>query len=294
MQTVFGRGETPEIGIELSDGQRSFTPGEVVRARITFSAAKGFKSRPVRAGLVLLRRSQEVDVVRDSDNDRRRTHTWVTHEQWVQADDLEVDTSGGPQVFDREWKVPAGAAPTYAGEITSNRWMVKVTIDRKLAKDVNAEEAIVVVSPLPAEANQGALVQSAAHSDANLRLELARGAFAEGEQVSGTLVFEPAEGLKARGLRVELARSERVTSRDGTNEKTVVVEVQELAREDQLRQRAEYPFAFVLARAGQPSHVTAGAGATASWSVRAILDRPMRGDVEAVQEVLVYTQAASV
>ncbi|MBE7520131.1 MAG: hypothetical protein HS107_12915 [Thermoflexaceae bacterium] len=285
---VFGRGETPEIGIEIADGRRAFAPGDTIRATVTFGAAKGFKARAVRAGLVLLRKSQEVDTERDSDGDRRRTHTWVTHEQWVQTDNLDVDTTGGPQVFEREWQLPAGSAPTYSGEITSNRWVVKVTIDRKLAKDVNAEVAITVASPLPAGANEAPLVRAAAHSDATLRLELPRGAFVEGERVPGRLSFEPSDGLKARALRVELARRERVTSNDGTNEKTAVMETHELAREDQLRAQADYEFSFELPRAGQPSNQTGSA--SAAWSVRAILDRPMRDDVEVAQEIAVCTQ----
>lgn len=285
---MFGRGDTPEVSIQIADGRRSFAPGDTVKATITFGAAKGFKARSVRAGLVLLRKSQEVDTERDSDGDRRRTHTWVTHEQWVQTDNLDVDTTSGPQVFKREWQVPAGSAPSYGGEITHNRWVVKVTIDRKLAKDVNAEEAITVTAPLPAGSEGAApLVQNTAHSDATLRLELPRGAYAEGETIAGKLAIEPSNDLKARALRVDLTRYERVTSNDGTNDKTIVVQTTQLAGEDQVRQAAEYPFAFELPRAGQPSH-TAGR-ATVTWSVRAIVDRPMRGDVEAVQEVVVCT-----
>lgn len=281
---MFGRGETPEISIVVADGARAFAPGDAVKARIEFGAAKGFKARGVRAGLVLLRKSQEVDTERDSDGDRRRTHTWHTYEQWVQVEQLDVDTSGGPQAFECEWTVPAGSAPSYQGDITSNRWLVKVTIDRKMAKDVNAEEGITVVAPLPAASGDDSpAVQNAVHSDATLRLELPRVMYAEGETISGKLTFEPGKDLKARALRVDLVRFERVTSRDGTNDRSVVAQTVELAREDVLRLPGEFAFTLELARAGQPSH-SAGS-ASASWSVRAVLDRPMRGDVEAVQEI---------
>ncbi len=289
---MFGRGETPEISIVVANGSRAFAPGDVVKARIEFGAAKGFTARTVRAGLVLLRKSQEVDTKRDSDGDRRRTHTWHTYEQWVQIDQIDVDTSGGPQTFEREWTVPAGSAPSYQGDITSNRWLVKVTIDRKMAKDVNAEEGITVVAPLPAASGDDSpAVQNAVHSDATLGLELPRLAYAEGETISGKLTFEPGKDLKARALRVDLVRFERVTSGDGTNDKTVVAQTVELAREDQLRLPGEFAFALELARAGQPSH-SAGS-ALASWSVRAVLDRPMRGDVEAVQEITVCSASTA-
>lgn len=290
---MFGRAETPEISIEIADGRRTFAPGDTVKATITFGAAKGFKARSVRAGLVLLRKSQEVDTERDSDGDRRRTHTWVTHEQWVLTGNLDVDTTGGPQAFEREWLVPAGAAPSYGGEITNNRWVVKVTIDRKLAKDVNAEEAITVTAPLPAGGEVSTpLVQNTAHSDATLRLELPRGAYAEGETIAGKLAIEPSNDLKARALRVELARCERVTSNDGTNEKTIVVQTAELAGENHVQQAAEYPFAFELARSGQPSH-TAGR-ATVTWAVRAVIDRPMRGDITAAAEITACSDGTAV
>jgi Arrestin (or S-antigen), N-terminal domain len=289
---LFG-GKLPEVSIQLERADGVYYPGETVRARVTVVAEDGAKFKEIRAGLLFEEKYQIIDRQRDSDGDVTYNHVWRTNEQWARREQLASAglPKGFRQTYDYEWRLPDDPHPFCQAKIVVARWLVKATVDRTLARDVNAEAPLYVVRPSPVQLSQGGelVEENTAPEAASMRFRLQRLEYVQGETVAGRLIVEPRQDLNPRALKINLLRHEVVPVGDRTNIENVV----EAEQQHNVQLRAGQPvaldFAFALPAKWRPTY--ASGNASVAWRVNATLDLPWKRDVHAWQTVRVFNGA---
>jgi hypothetical protein len=289
---LFG-GKLPELSIQLERPDGVYYAGETVRASITVTAESGAKFKEIRAGLLLEEKYQSIERTRDSDGDVSYSSVWRTNEQWVRREVLATSNvpKGFRQTFDYEWQLPDNLQPYCQGKIVVARWLVKATVDRTLARDVNAETPVYVVVPAPAQASQGGemVEENSAPDAALMRFQLARVEYVQGETVSGRLLIEPRQDLSPRSVNVSLVRHEVVPVGDRTNVENVAEAQQQFNVQLRAGQPAALDFSFQLPAKWCPTYASAKGSVT--WRVGATLDLAWKRDVHAWQSVRVFNGA---
>jgi hypothetical protein len=288
---LFG-GKDVEIGIELDRGDGAYAAGETVGANIRLATGKGGKVREVRAGLVRKDRYQAIERRRDSDGDWRDYEVWKERETWVTREALANEgalAAGADEAYRFEWQIPHDAAPSCAGKIVQITWLVKVTVDRAMARDQNEELEIGIVAPPPGEHVQpGEYGEMNANAGVVMRLDLPTLELVEGDAVRGRLLVEPSQSIDAREVRVELVRDERVVPGDRVHVEQVEAARVQVAQSPKLTPGTPvaYDFELVVPETACPTHDTGDTSIT--WMLRGTIDRPMRGDYCVTQWVGVY------
>lgn len=289
---LFG-GKLPEVFIRLERADGVYYPGETVRAHITIAAEDDAKFKEIRAGLLFEEKYQIIDRQRDSDGDVSYVHVWRTNEQWAARE--QIATEGFPKGFRQtyvyEWRLPDDPHPYCQAKIVVARWLVKATIDRTLARDVNAEAPLYVVRPAPAQVSQGgeSVDENTAPEVVDVRFQLPRLEYVQGETVAGRVVVEPRQDLNPRSLNLSLLRHEVVPAGDRTNIENVFERQQQFS----VRPRAGQPFAldFELAIPANWCPTYSSHDASVAWRVNATLDLPWKRDVHAWQTIRVFNGA---
>src|SRR5205085_4034313 len=215
-----------------------------VRAGITVAAEDGAKFKEIRAGLLFEEKYQIIDRQRDSDGDVTYTHVWRTNEQWAHREQLASNglPKGFRQTYNYEWRLPDNPQPFCQAKTVAARWLVKATVDRTLARDLNAEAPLYVVVPAPAQPAQGGeLVEENTAPDAvAMRFQLPRLEYVQGETIAGRVLIEPRQDLNPRSLNLSLLRHEVVPVGDRTN----IENVFERQQQFNVQLRAGQPFAL--------------------------------------------------
>lgn len=290
---LFG-GKLPELAIQLERPDGVYFPGETVRAAVTVAAEDGAKFKEVRAGLLLEEKYQTIERHRDSDGDTSYNHVWRTNEQWVGREQLASGSlpKGFRQSFNYEWRLPELLQPYCQGKIVVARWLVKATVDRKLARDVNAETPLYVVVPAPARPAQGGRLaeENSAPDVASMWFELPRLEYVQGETVTGRLLVEPRQDLSPRSVQISLVRHEVVPGGDRTNVENVVEARQDYAAQLRAGQPAAFDFSFGVPAKWCPTYQS-GSGRV-GWRLSATLDLAWKRDVHAWQGIQVFNGAA--
>jgi len=285
------KGSSVNISLQVDRPADSYYPGDVVHAGITLEVEKSMKVREVRAGLVFCERYQWAD----SDAEEGTTYHWSTDEVWASKEILVPEgTIPGNfrQTYSFDWTIPPDAPPPYDGKISQTRWLAKVTVDRKLKKDINEEVEFPVIVPPPGQATQPGEYGQVSHPDAvHMQMRLPGLEFVEGEAINGRLLIEPRKGFSVSEVRLELVREEYVPRDDG-NRHTAIEQKLQLARKSKFQTGvpAVYDFTLHIPDQGRPSRQTRHS--RADWSIRAALSRRLRKDFTVEQEIFVYNGPA--
>jgi hypothetical protein len=288
---MFGLWSGGDLAAEIRVEQESplYVPGETVEVAVTLTASKATTARQVRAGLVMLQRYQVVEQRTDSDGDHYNAQRWKTDEQWIASENIVPDgrIAAGAQTHRFRWTLPADALPTYAGAIAQVRWLVRLVVDRKLARDLTKEVEIGVGSS-PDAASERLIAPAATGTElAGLTFDLPQQRVAAGDTIGGTLLVEPRQSFDVRGVRVELVRQETTHGGDKRNVRETVLQRADVADKTTFAPGASqsYTFTFTIPEDGCPSYQSAHSSAL--WMIRAVLDRPFKSDACAHQPVIV-------
>jgi hypothetical protein len=289
---LFG-GKLPEVSIQLERADGVYYPGETVRAQVTVAAEDGAKFKEMRAGLLFEEKYQIIDRQRDGDGDVSYTHVWRTGEQWAAREQLAAGgfPKGFRQTYSHEWRLPDDPHPFCQGKIVIARWLVKATVDRTLARDVNAEAPLYVVRPSPAQASQGgeSVDENTAPDEVQVRFQLPRLEYVQGETVAGRVIIEPRQDINPRSLNLSLLRHEVVPAGDRTNVENVFERQQQFAAQLHAGQPLALDFEFSIPANWCPTY--SSHNASVSWRVNATLDLPWKRDVHAWQTIRVFNGA---
>jgi hypothetical protein len=287
---LFG-GKLPELFIQVERPDGVYYPGEVVRASVTVRSQDEAKFKEIRAGLLLEEKYQTIERTRDSDGDYSDSRVWRTDEQWAARESLAAGgvAAGFEQTRHFEWRLPETPLPYCQGKIVVARWLVKATVDRPLARDVNAEAPLYVVAPAPAAPAPGGegADENSAPDKVRVSFHLPRRDFVQGETLGGRILIDSGEDLSTRAVVVSLVRTEVVTGGDRRNVEQVVEQTQQFPK---VKLSAGSPFAadFALQIPAKWCPTYQSAHASVNWSVAATLDLAWKRDVHGWQVIRVF------
>jgi hypothetical protein len=292
----FLKGGKANLTVTLDRPVQPYFVGETVQARVTIEGQKDLKIQEARVQLVCREEYQYKHEHRHTDSDGH-THTseetsWTTDEQVVQRQQLMPEgTIPGSfnQTFEFAAAIPAGSPPTCeGGKIVRVKWMVKATLDRKMAGDTEAAADLLVFSaPSGQVGGAGEYGFSNEPAEAELSLNLPGKEWALGETIEGQLVVRPQKTFDASEVRVELVREEHVP-RDRGNKHREARAVK-IAGKTRLEpgQALTFPFSIPIPAPAPVSSRTRNS--TVRWTLSGVLARSLRGDTHVEEEVIVHS-----
>ncbi len=290
----FLKGGKAKIHVTLDRPMLPYYLGETVHATVTIEGEKELKIQEARVALVC---HEEYEYRyeshhRDSEGQHHtEVHTsWQTDEQVIQQQQL-MGQGAIPSAFMQTYEfsaaIPASAPPTCdGGRIVRVKWLVKATLDRKLAGDIEDKaELLVFVAPPGQMVSPGEFGFSNEPQEATLALALPGKEWVLGETIQGQLLVRPQKESDATEVRVELVRVENVP-RDRGNESKEEVKVASKTK-FQPGQDLTFPFSVAIPSPRPVSGRTRNS--TITWRLRGVLARFMRGDTRVEEEIFVYS-----
>ncbi len=292
----FLKGGKAKLHVSLDRPMLPYYLGETVHATVTIEGEKELKIQEARVALVC---HEEYEYRyeshhRDSDGHHHtEVHTsWATDEQVIQQQQL-MGPGAIPSAFMQTYEfaaaIPAGAPPTGdGGRIVRVKWLVKATLDRKLAGDVEAKAELLVFAAPPGQmVSPGEFGYSNEPNEAAMAMALPCKEWALGETIQGQLLVRPQKAFDATEARVELVRVENVP-RDRGNESKEEIKVKVAGKTKfEPGQDLTFPFSVAIPSPRPISGRTRNSGVT--WQVRGVLARFLRGDTAVEEEIFVYS-----
>ena len=294
----FLKGGKAQINLTLDHSDGVYHPGETVQARVNVIGEKDLK---IQQGRITFVYSEEYQIRQyrtetDSHGHRRQvTHTeWKKDERQLNQTVFLPETTiagGANQTFDFAIPIPADAPPSVNGNIVRIKWLVKATLDRKMAGDIEAQTEISIPSTAPGEqSGEGRYGNSNEPQEADLQFLLPSKEFVLGETIAGTLLISPQKDFDVNEVRLALVQRENVPQALGNThaqEQTI-----KLANQVKLQpsQPLSFPFNVTLPPNGLPSAKTPNSSVT--WLLVGTLARRLRKDTFVEESVSVYSQRA--
>ncbi len=290
---LFGQGAEPDVALEKTH----YLPGEKVRARVRVTGTKELTIQGGRVELFWANRYTYREKHRDSKG-RVETRTVTTTDEQILATHrfLEGGTIAPDSTTEHTmaFNLPQHVAPPSGeGAISSITWKVRAILDIRMARDVNAEAELIVLSPVDARA---AWAGSAPHCDAVEDCEMAFHLPARhvrpGDSIAGTLLLGPYQDLDAQEVRLELVRREIVSREEGNTAETVMLR-HPIAGAGSYAANERYELPFQLPVPPEPFYPSLETSWTAvHWGLRAVVNRRFRSDYNLTAELNCYTGPA--
>jgi hypothetical protein len=195
---------------------------------------------------------------------------------------------GTPQVYQFETAIPSEGSPSCQGNIVKLKWLVKATLDRKMAPDSNAEtEVLVFVEPPGRLAGAGEFGHSNEPGEAEMALDLPCKEWVAGDTLEGQLLVRPQKDFDVSEVRVELVCREYVPRSSG-HEHVSEVKLQVAGKTHlQNGQALAYPFSLRIPESSPPTSQMRQS--SVSWMLKGVLARSMRADTRVEEEIFVYS-----
>jgi sporulation-control protein spo0M len=289
----FLKGGKATVTVTLDRPVQPYFLGETVNARVQIQGQKDLKIQEARVQLVCREEYQYKYESRSRDSDGHvdvsEQTSWATDEQIVQRQQLmpEGTISGNfDQTFDFNAPIPADLPPSGDGRIVRVKWLVKTTLDRKLAGDTEATADLLVFSPPSGQVGSaGEYGFSTEPSEAEMSFMLGGKEWALGDTIQGQLVVRPQMSFDVSEIRAELTREEHVP-RDRGNRHREALAIK-LAGRTHLEpgQPVAYPFNVMIPTSAPPTLRTRNSSVT--WSLSGILARTLRSDTRVNEEITV-------
>lgn len=288
---VFGllKGAQVTLGIEVDRPKKPYYPGDVIHATVSIQSASKVKVREVFAGLALWEKYQ----YGTTDDEGDKTKSWATAEDFAVRETLMGEgeiPAGFSETYHLDFPVPTNATPPYSGKIVQNRWLLRVTLDRPMKRDISEEVEIPLIVPPPPDA-EGERTDVTHLDEADIAFVLPKLAWVEGAELAGRLRISPRQDFSVSGVHLELVRQEYVPRDEGNVHAVKEAEV-ELAGKTKFAasQSVELPFAVTIPRQGCPSRRTGRSIVT--WSLQVRLSRRLAKDRKASQDIRVHNGMA--
>jgi sporulation-control protein spo0M len=292
----FLKGGKANLKLTLDHPLQPYYLGETVHAKVEIEGEKDLKVQQGRVVLVCREEYEYRYQTQSTDSDGRTTtdenRSWQTDEKEVNRQVFFGETTiraGSKQAFEYDLPIPPNLPPTCeGGRIVRVKWLVKATLDRRLASDIE-QVAEIYVFAYPPGTMVGAREYgySTEPGEAELALSLPGKEYVLGETISGEFLVRPKKEFDATEVRIELTRREFVP-RDLGNEHLEVKAIK-VAGPTKLQpgQNLTFPFSLTLP---SPSPVTCRTNnSSVNWLVKGILARRLRSDTRVEEEMFVYS-----
>lgn len=286
-----------DLTITLDRQPAVYYAGDSLRASISVKAQKELKIQEGRVVLLCCDRYQTRTEEQEQDDDGRTTTSvttaWQTNNEVFAREAFlsEVTVPGNiSQTYTFTAAIPGDARPTWqGGKIVERTWLVKATLDRRLASDINAEAPLLVHAVAPGLLGAaGAFGRSNAFGEVALAFSLPGKEWAPGDTVAGELVINPAKDVDVNEIRVELERVESVPEGLGNTQRET--KTTRLAGKTSLHsgQSLALPFSLAIAAPSPSSGRTAVCSVT--WLLRGVLTRGLlKSDIVIEEELYLYS-----
>lgn len=290
----FLKGGKVTLNVEIDRPSGPYHPGETVKATATLDTSRELKVRSGRAALIRQEEYEYSYESTDSDGDTSYDTMWSQDRTVMDQQEFLGETvfpAGTQEIYHFTFTLPLTAQPTGSGSIFRLNWLVEITLDRKMAGDVNGEAEVVVVSTPPGQAiaqgeyGQG---QSDEPDQAELTFLLPGQEWLPGQTLTGELRIYPHKSFTANEIRLELVQYENVPYDQGNTDETTIVEVK-LADKTQFNPDEPLSCPFQLALPADMVPSTAGDWGAITWYLRGILARTLRSDTHGETEIMVYS-----
>lgn len=293
----FLKGGKVNLNLTLDRPTGIYFPGDEIRATLELTSDKELKIQQGRLVLACEESHQVCSLTTSTDSDgnssQEESYTWTTSSSEVARQVFLGEgtlPAGTSQRYEFSARIPDEALPTLSGQIVTVKWMLKATLDRKLAADVNAE-ARILVHNLPSGApTAGQYGQSSDPSNVEMILELPAREWSAGELLSGRLLLQPHKNFDVSEIRLELECCEEVPVDHG-NQKRMAINIQ-VAGKTRLQegQALRFPFQLVLPEGCTPTLYTDRW--SLSWKLQGVLARFLRPDIVVAEELVVCSGRA--
>jgi hypothetical protein len=288
-----------DVTLTVDRPQGPYHPGDTVHATIGLQVDKPVTVREVRVVLLLQQKYKTLveREVQQTSSTGTATTTKETVEQ-MSTNEKEVDKQipiregelSAEQTTTVDLRIPPDAVPVYTSPNIETHWVIKVTVDRPMASDANAELQLPLIVPPPGHyARPGEYGNATNMNVAPMRFSLPKLEYVNGETLNGELIIEPREAFEGREVRIELLHEERVTEGSKPNELTTSDQKVQIAGTTKFQPGTpqKYDFSLAIAPKGQPTYVDPKA--SSRWILKATIDRPWANDAEVTQEIYVYS-----
>ena len=292
----FLKGGKAQINLSVDHRDLVYHPGETVQARVTVIGEKDLK---IQQGRITFLFSEEYQVREqrtetDSHGHRRQTtHTvWKTDERQLSQTVFLPETTiagGSNQNFDFTFSIPPNAPPSVQGNIVRIKWLVKATLDRKMAGDIEAQTEISIPSILSdRKTGEGQYGNSNEPLEVDLKFILPSKEFVLGETIPGTVLLIPQKQFDANEVRLALIQRENVPQAEGHTH--TAEQIVKLAGQVKLQpgQQLTFPFNVAIPPTGLPTCNTPNSSIT--WVLVGTLARRLRKDTVIEESISVCSQ----
>lgn len=271
-----------------------YYPGETVHASVALVSDKEIKIREGRIALVYQEEYQYKHHHRTTDSHgHSRTSVataWATDEREINRQVFLSETSlpaGTQKTYEFDLPIPTQAAPSARAEIVHIKWMVKATLDRKMAGDIEDKVDLPVftgasgASAQPVEAGV-----SNEPDEADLIFSLPGKEWVMGDTIAGRLLINPKKEFDVTEVRVELVRRERVP-RDLGNEHETSIPVK-LSDGTRLTPGQSQSLLFNIAIPSPVPATFSTPNSSLDWVLKGVLARRLRKDSFAEEKIVIY------
>ncbi len=293
----FIKGGKASLQLVLDRPTQPYFFGETIHATLTLTGEKDLK---VEEGRIVLLYHEEYQyrrrhVHRDSKGhtSTREESVWTTDEREVKRDVFLGQTTipgGTRQTLEFDFPIPENAAPTaVGGKIVKIKWLVKATLDRRMAGDTETVvEVPVLTKPVGQYGQPGQFGMSSEPGEAELSLALPFLEFVLGETIAGQFQVCPQKEFDVSEIRAELVRREMVPRELGHQVEEVVP--LKIAAGSRLKPNSNVAVPFRLAIPASAPPTLQTPHSQVHWFVRGVLARRLRKDTAAEQEIAVFSQ----
>lgn len=287
----FLKGGKAYVRLELDRPNNGYLPGETVQAKVTVEGEKDIK---IQQGRITFLYCEEYEYrheewVRDSKGHSRRVQrtSRTTDEREVSKQVFLGESTiaaGSKQDYEFNFAIPPDAPPFAKGGIIKSQWLVKATLDRKMAGDVEEKTDVYVLTTVPAS-QPGDYGECNEPGEAEMALSLPATTFALGETIEGKLIIRPRKAFDANEVRIELEQNERVPRDLGHEQKQT--QTVKLATGTKLAPGNDLVLPFTIAVPTGSAVTCRTPNGSIAWKLKGVLARRLRSDTSVEQEIIV-------
>lgn len=218
----------------------------------------------------------------DTDSDGDRTTRTRTDDVVVATEQVQVGAGSSPGRVEAVFTVPPDAPGSAHKSVA---WFVRAVVDRKLARDANAESPLTVLAPLAPLASWSETPPEPA-SKCVMEITASSRTVKPGDTITGRLTLSPNDEIKVRAIRVQLRRQRNDPDRNTDEDDSTRVP---LSGELELVPGASQTFDFSI---GVPVDAPPSFRAKYNlqhWFLEGVLDVKRWSDPTTRLEVVVHT-----
>ena len=278
----------PKVNIDIDTIGEPFYSGSTVPVKITVSPQERFSVRLGVLGLTCTEVYwQIVSTGKSTYHQKRKNKLFEVEEQFLDATNFVLGMLDKRAV---DLILPEGLPPKVIGKTVNISWQLKVSLDIVKMRDINEKRELRVLPitvgiPMPELHNRKLSNKITAYSDdGELILSLSSIFGTSGETIKGSLEAKTKKDISFREIRIVLEKKESAGSKSSKTIADLVI----LEKTASLGSGHYREWLFKLKIPENPTPTVSTEKSSVVWSVRGIIDKPMKGDFSIESPIRIY------